>query len=369
MLLGSKVVVMNVRLVKNVAWAVAVVAAFMLGLSYSNRRGASSGAEDAAVSHLPGRPISAIPGNGVADADKNARRGVDLRAGEPARTALARRLSKALDDPDPVRRMAKLAELLGEMRAGDAASMISVFQEEWGTGSYSEEFRLFLYAWGRIDGRKAVEFALAEDSPVRIGRGARTAMAGWALADLPGARDWIERQEPGQTRNAMVYGLLDGWSRIDLAAAAAYAETQPRSDTRAEMIELLLSRHLRAGGIRAAQSWFDGISGEGHNDTYQRRAFLRIAQEMAKFDPSAAAAWVADHGGQEYAEGEVVHSVVRSWAKQEPTAALGWILGQPYAQPGEQNTRIKKTRALGMVEVRSLNGVRLAERAKRGTVL
>ncbi|MFT5411201.1 MAG: hypothetical protein ACI9NC_003935 [Verrucomicrobiales bacterium] len=187
---------------------------------------------------------------------------------------------------------------------------------------------------GRIDGQRAVEFALADDSPVRIAPGARSAMAGWALAV---ARDWVEGLEQGNRRNAMVYGLLDGWSQTDLGAAAAYTENQPRSNTPTEMIDLLLSRYLQRGGTGAARTWFDGILGEGHNDTYQRRAFLRVAQEMATVDPSAAAQWITDHSGENYAGGDVVSSVVQTWAKNDPTATLSWILGQP---GNEQNGRI-----------------------------
>jgi hypothetical protein len=228
---------------------------------------------------------------------------VDHSWGE--KTFGAQEWQRALFEPDPVLRAQRIAELLASLTADLAPSVAGIFEQAQESGiRFGDEHRLFLRAWGKLDGVQAMERAVGQTGGVKNTPELLAALAGWASMSPNDARAWVEALEEGRAREAIVYGLLDGWATVDFQSAADYAESRPRSSARDKRFrELLLQRALASGGIAAAQQWVRGISDDEHNLSYKQRAFDEVIQTMLYRDPSAAAHWIAENAGR------------RSWCK------------------------------------------------------
>jgi RNA polymerase sigma factor (sigma-70 family) len=233
----------------------------------------------------------------------------------------------ALLDPDPLRRAQRIAQLLAGLTAAQAPVVADLFERLKGSGMrFGEEERLFLHAWGRIDGQAAVDrTAVPTKEGVKSTPELLAALAGWAGANPNAARAWAESLPEGKHREDVIYGLLDGWSMVDFASAAAYAQSRPRSEARDRFIELLSQRSLAAGGIPAAQQWFAGIPNDEHNTIYKRKAFDSVIQAMLYRDPSAAAHWIAQSGGQSYVSSDSVSKTAVKLAEDSPAQAMHWM--------------------------------------------
>ncbi|MCD6051957.1 MAG: hypothetical protein K0Q55_3375 [Verrucomicrobia bacterium] len=245
-----------------------------------------------------------------------------------ARTA-AENWQRALFEPDPVLRAQRIAALLGSLTPEMAASVAETFEEAKKSGiQFGEEYRLFLRAWGKLDGATAMDYAAkkaeGENTPEML-----STLAGWASASPQQARAWVEALEEGSTKEGLVYGLLDGWAMSDFASAAAYAESRPKSEARNEFRKLLLQRALAVGGVAAAQQWVERIAGDEHNSVYKQKAFDEVIQTMLYRDPSAAAHWIAQNAGQAFSSGSAVADTAAKLAQSAPMETLNWMQNLP----------------------------------------
>lgn len=236
---------------------------------------------------------------------------------------------RALFEPDPVLRSQRIAALLGSLTAELAPSVAETFEQAKQSGvQFGEEYRLFLRAWGKLDGATAMEYADlrggGEHTPEML-----STLAGWASANPQNARAWVEALAEGSTKEGLIYGLLDGWSMSDFASAAAYAEARPRSEARDEFRKLLLQRALATGGVNAAQQWVQRIPNDEHNQVYKQRAFDEVIQTMLYRDPSAAAHWIAQNAGQAFLSGSAVVDTAAKLAQSAPMEALNWMQNLP----------------------------------------
>jgi hypothetical protein len=89
---------------------------------------------------------------------------------------------------------------------------------------FGEEYQLFLRAWGKLDGARALEHAVEQAGGAKSTPELLAALAGWASASPYQAQFWVEALEEGRDKEAIVYGLLDGWAMVDFHGAARYAE-------------------------------------------------------------------------------------------------------------------------------------------------
>jgi RNA polymerase sigma factor (sigma-70 family) len=212
-----------------------------------------------------------------------------VHAKEPAN--VAQEWEQVLFIADPLQRSQRLSELLGALTAEDAPHIAEAFEHAKTAGiEFADEQRLFLRGWGKVGGAAAVEYAVNHGG--QASDGAVAALGGWATAAPRDARVWLEALPESNSKETLVYGLLDGWSTSDFQAAAAYAESRPASPAQGSFRELLLQRALRAGGIAAAQSWVYRIADNAQNGDYKKRAFSGVVQAMLYRDPAAAARWI-----------------------------------------------------------------------------
>jgi RNA polymerase sigma factor (sigma-70 family) len=233
---------------------------------------------------------------------------------------------KALMEPDPIRRARLLSELLASLRAEQAPAVAQVFDQLHGFGrAFTEEYHLFLRAWGKLDGAAALAHVVKEKaSPEDIAH-VNAALAGWASVDSTGALGWVEALPDNGQKEDIIFGLLDGWSMVDFASAAAYAESRPRSEARDRFRQLLLERSLAAGGIAAAQAWCERIPDDEHNQLYKQRAFDEVIKTILYRDPSAAARWITQLSGQSYLSPAAVQVTAGKLAEASPSQTLQWL--------------------------------------------
>ena len=232
----------------------------------------------------------------------------------------------ALYEQDPVRRAQRIGQLLAALTAADATNVAAAFANARKSGKrFSEEYRLFLRAWGRLDGKAAMDFLVAANGLKKASSDMMAALAGWSSSNPYAATEWIDGLPKEFNPENLIYGLLDGWSMVDFYAAAAYAETRPRSPSRNRFRKLLLQRSLDAGGIPAAQQWFSNISNNDHNSLYKQYAFDEVIQAMLYRDPSAAALWISQMGEQKYITSKPVIQTAGALAKTAPLQAMQWL--------------------------------------------
>lgn len=270
------------------------------------------------------RPVASAPPNQTtvtAPASAEAVRHIP----DPLETT--RQWELALFDPDPLRRGQRIHALLDGLTADTALVVAEAFKRAQESGvNFQSDFRLFLRAWGKLDGAAAMQAAAGPDEPVSGSAQVLAALAGWASANPPGALAWVDALPEGRNKENVVYGLLDGWSLTDFRSAAAYAESRPRSPARERFRKLLLERSLMAGGTPAAQQWFHGIPDDDHNRLYKQRAFDEVIQAMLYRDPSSAAHWISQLDGRPYLTGKAVRKTAEKMAASAPQATLEWLL-------------------------------------------
>jgi hypothetical protein len=225
---------------------------------------------------------------------------------------------------DPLQRTQRLSQLLAALTPESAPQIAAAFDRVKEAGiKFSDEQRLFLRAWGKLDGEAAVNYAVnhgGEGSDEAI-----AALGGWAAADPQQAKTWLDALPESEAKETLIYGLLDGWSTIDFHAAAAYAESRPGSPARDRFRELLLQRALRSGGISAAQSWVDHMPDNDDNRKYKQRAFADVVKAMLYRDPAAAARWISESSGQAFVGSDAVANTAAKLAETSPTDAISWL--------------------------------------------
>lgn len=166
-----------------------LVAAVPLGLLW--KENASLRTQIAAQSLTAPPPAAGEPA-------KSGNRGSVLvpRADKPAaHTSVAGAINwvSVLEDPDPVRRAASFYTFVGNLTPETARNAAEALEDMRNRNALSDdEWRHFFRAWGRVDGKAALDFlnATPENSAARWNnRGA--ALTGWASRDVAGAQAWL----------------------------------------------------------------------------------------------------------------------------------------------------------------------------------
>ncbi len=236
-------------------------------------------------------------------------------------------LEKILKEQDPVKRLSAFTAFLQTMSADEAPAVAGLFAKLTDAGaSLQEEARLFLRAWGGVDGPGPL--AVMEKHHV-IAQKRATVLSGWAARDPHAALAWLETQPAGEAAETLARGLAEGWAVQDLDAAARWVETRPSSEARKDMIENLFRQYVTTRGIEGAKEWFASMTPNEQDPSYQQRAFNDIASHLAKTDLAQARQWLDDHAGQPWAGGGGVKDILQAWVKTDPPTAIEWALAHP----------------------------------------
>src|SRR4029434_7836004 len=109
---------------------------------------------------------------------------------------------------DPLQRAQRLSQLLAALTAETAPQIAEAFERVKNHGiKFADEQRLFLRAWGKLDGSAAVEYAVSHG-----GQGSDEAVAalgGWSAAAPQQARAWLDALPDSASTESLISVLLD----------------------------------------------------------------------------------------------------------------------------------------------------------------
>jgi hypothetical protein len=264
------------------------------------------------------------------------RRGGTAEVGEFGGVALspeAMRLAvnSILADGDPVTRQRRFAELMESVTAENVRAAVEAIREAPRSGwTMYQELGLLTYAWGRLDGPAAAEFALSLEGRSRFWT-TSSVLSGWANENPDEAKAWVAAVEDPRERANLMRGLVTGLAQKDVGAATEFVYSlAPDTSGLDDMIESVARRQL-ALGLDAAATWSADLpDGELKGD-----ALRTVAREYVRSDPAAAAAWLAPYMNDEHA-GAAIAEVSEEWAERDVEAALTWVTKLP---AGENRSR------------------------------
>lgn len=243
---------------------------------------------------------------------------------------------QALYQTDPLKRSLAINTLLNSLTPENALEIAAVFDAAHQTGArYTEEHKMFMRAWGAVDGANALRHALDQAGETKGSPVVLSAIAGWATTDPTAARDWVENLEDGQAKEDIIVGLLDGWAIVDHESASRYIESRPRTPARNRARQMLLERALMTGGIPAAQNWFRTINGEDNNKMYKQLAFDELTTRMLAHDPLAVADYIKANDGENHTRGRAIRNTARTIASTDPAAAIDFVTSLENLRPGQ----------------------------------
>ena len=250
-----------------------------------------------------------------------------------------------LNEDDALEANKMFADLLLNLTADNAREIFDALRESGGAdGNFGRDMGLFLQAWGRLDGQKAIE-AVADlgGDGRRRAFGSMSAMEGWASTDAEAAKAYVASAEAGWEKGMMSQGLISGIARTDPAAATEYvleldaareAAGEEAGDDRwrgfavDRQMEVIAEAQLRRGSSEAT-SWAESLP----DRDLKAAAFDKVAESLVKGDPAAAAAWVEEHAGSDYAQ-RAVREIAEEFGRSDPRAAIEWAENLPEVSQG-----------------------------------
>ena len=232
-------------------------------------------------------------------------------------------LGKTLRVSDPVRQQAEFGRfLMGLSPEGAASEAHEVWSAPGEQQEISERKRLFCYAWGKVAGAAAVEFARKEPGVGKVAA-ISGALAGWASQDPQAARQWISsRLEPGE-RLLHTWAFIDGWARHDPRAATEYVLSFPNTPGVDRFIRSIAVEMVRVGGPAAAD-WAMALP----PGSLRQTGVEEVTGGWARTAPSLASDWAFALQDSALAT-RAVDRAITEWARADGIAAGGFLERQP----------------------------------------
>lgn len=189
----------------------------------------------------------------------------------------------------------------------------------------TDELRLFMLAWSRFDAAGALDYALSQPAPYRRNLSG-AAIYAWAFREPVAARAALQRVEDDDLHDFMQGRLVAGWVRAgDSRGVGEYLTSLPEGPRRLRYLSML-AWELSTRGPEAVEAWAEAAPAAFPR--YKAAVFLKATSRMASIDPAGTARWVSAYLDRPYADG-VLRAVARSWALQDPRAAMHWLVALP----------------------------------------
>lgn len=225
---------------------------------------------------------------------------------------------EAFSDPNPLKRELAFARLLEGLTPENAEQ---IREQMRGGRASGDQWRLFQYAWGSVDGPGALAKAAEIDRKDWRERAVSTALSGWASADPAKAIAWLgemEESERGQYQDDLVNGLADS----DIGVASDYVLGLVEAGDRRgpELMGAVAGEQLRKSGPIVAASWAQKLP----DGSAKGSALDRVAHDYVGKDPAAAAAWAEQFATADYGA-RVIEEVGDEWAERDPASAVSWL--------------------------------------------
>jgi len=285
----------------HTVWALAAVGAFGLGLLGRGRTGGRDSASGAKAVTVASSPALSGPGSlarsgppraSAADGQAEAKPGkrAPLKLGEIESVA-----REAFSDPNPVKRQLAFARLLEGMTPENAQAIRDQLS---GGRASGEQWQLFQYAWGAVDGAGALAVAAKIENDDQRNGALSQALSGWASASPQQAIEWLGRLEKPEDRNRLQGSLVGGLADHDIGVATRYVLdlTASGDGGAAGFMGIVAAEQLRKEGPVSSALWAESLP----NGDAKTNALERVANSYVDQDPAAAAAWAAQFAAVDY---------------------------------------------------------------------
>lgn len=229
---------------------------------------------------------------------------------------------EAFNDPNPLTRNLAFARLLESMTPENVQLVMESLRSNRAGG---EQWQLFTYAWGAMDGAGAIAHAATlENGPKN--RFLAQAVTGWASKEPQAATAWLEQLPDGEEKNRFRNSLVGGLADKDIGLATAYVlqRAQAGDKQAANYLEIVAGEEIRKNGAQAAIAWGESLPA----GALKGAALEEIAGSYVERDPEAAATWATKYAATEYGS-RVVEEIGSEWAERDPKKALSWLESLP----------------------------------------
>lgn len=265
------------------------------------------------------------------------------------------KLGSALTSCNLVTHNRAIADLLARLSPENAREALRVFENTPRAYHTDNNYRLFLHAWAKVDGKAAFEYIHNNPNAHLVGGGHIWAMSGWTQSDPQAAFDYVQSMK--KPVHGLYHGLVRGWGRVDLEGANAYVASLKDDHLRRRLVGVIGESYVEQRGIKGALDWAtetarttkdknfasaalddvikravsqnpshaaDWISSNRDHPHLKSWMFEHAAGRIADSNPSAAAEWLTRNLNDDRVNGRVAGRVAREWAEREPAAAAKW---------------------------------------------
>lgn len=229
---------------------------------------------------------------------------------------------RAFRNSNPIDGARAFSDLLTKLTPATAEMLAREFIDKSGSVVPGSQRRAFHYAWGIIDGRGAVQYALDNLGGELLGLLIDQVLPGWGAADPSAGLAW-----------------LDGPGPAALAASLQRSDTDPDrfgtmlESARPEFFGGIADRNLAMAVEYALQP----------SNTDHAESCLRVIAERAltQLGPSGAAAW-ADNLPDCGPKGSALATIAPSFCSENRAGAIQWLetyADAPWATPALDTVR------------------------------
>lgn len=306
---------MNYRyLVIGSAWGLSLGVAYLLG---SDPESPAKTTPDRSHSQLVSSKSARGTGSGAgsgADRDRRAgssNPGVRVVGQRSALEAVANLAHMT----DPISRAQGFLALVDSLSPDAFEGVVAEFRGLGITDERFTEYGILLHAWGQVDPRGALDYAL-ENTGTNFAR--QTILASWAAYDPEAAITFAEVTHKGDSANPLLVGVIRGLVAEDLNRATSLMQTLPRSRERGDALEAILPL-LLAEGIDHAITWSNGLT----DDALRSGAITSIARRLSEDKPQEAAELVLSAPDEE-SKIRAIDDITETWAEQDLDAAIAF---------------------------------------------
>ncbi len=180
--------------------------------------------------------------------------------------------------------------------------------------------------WAETDPRAAIRFAQSELHGDRKAQAVSAALAVWGKNDPDGAWNWVATNQPGALYHFDTLLEVFGKQSTETAArfAAKLSSEHPEATVEANLAALLgITYRGDFAGARAL------VDGNGALNPEARGTLLNfVAGQWARFDPDAAAAWVATLPPGAVHDQALI-GLGESWSDNDPARAAEFAAALP----------------------------------------
>ena len=279
--------------------------------------------------------------------------------GKPATAEEIREiLGAALTSDNLVIRNRAIADMLSRLTAENATVALRVFENTPRAYHTDNNFRLFMHAWGKVDGKAALAYIYKNPDAHGVGGAHLWAMSGWTQSDPRSAQDFVTSME--RPDHGLYHGLVRGLGRVDLNAANEFVAGLKTGDheLRRRLVSVLGESYVEQLGVKGALEWTTQTASQSEDhefasaalDDVLKRAvsqspslaaewisanpehphlkpwmFEHTAGRMADKDPQMAAEWLSQNLDHKRLDGRAVGRVASEWAERDPAEAAKWV--------------------------------------------